>query len=101
LIARYDRDMFVIILPETSLDEAVNLGRRIQEQVAATPLIIGDIAVLSTVCVGIAAFHPTESGEPRTLVAAVETALHKAKSLGKNHLIALDTGATAGQLSSF
>ena len=85
MIARYDRDMFMIILPQTSLTEAIQLGTRIQHQVALSPLIIDGQTVNTSVCIGVATF-PADADNVQNLVSLVEILLHQAKQGGKNHL---------------
>lgn len=89
LIARYDRDMFVIILPQTNLTEAICLGEKLKNKVAESPLIIDDEKIETTVCVGTASF-PAQAENATMLVTAVEAALHQAKRLGKNQLVAAE-----------
>lgn len=85
LIARYDRDMFMIILPQTNLPEAIQLGTRIQQRVALSPLIIDGQTVNTSVSIGVAAF-PADADNAQSLVSLVENLLHQAKQGGKNRL---------------
>ena len=87
LIARYDRDIFMIILPHTNILEAEELGKRIQALVADSPLIIDAQAIHSTVCIGVASYQPPEISTAKSLVTAVEHALRQAKQSGQNQLV--------------
>jgi diguanylate cyclase (GGDEF)-like protein len=86
IIARYDRDMFMIILPQTSTQEARALGERIQNEVIQSPFICDGKTVEITVCIGIATY-PTDVTNSQNLVSLVEACLHYAKRLGKNKII--------------
>lgn len=86
LIARYDRDMFMIILPQTGLTEAVQLGIRIQYQVSQSPLVVEDQTLNTSVCIGVATY-PEDADNVQSLVSLVENLLHQAKQGGKNRLI--------------
>ncbi len=94
LIARYDRDIFMIILPQTTLDEAIFLGERIKNQVLNSPSIIDGRPITTTVSIGIASY-PAQAKNIKTLVNAVESALLQARKLGSNQLVA----ATAQNMS--
>jgi len=90
IIARYDRDMFMVILPHTTLVETVNLAKRIQNRVYETPLIICDQVITTTVSIGLASF-PDHADTAESLINAVESALHNAKTLGKNQIVTANT----------
>ncbi len=87
LIARYDRDTFMVILPQTTLDEAVVLGERIKNQVINNPNNIDGQSITTTVSIGIASY-PAQAKNVKALVHAVESALQLASKLGNNQLVA-------------
>ncbi len=87
LISRYDRDTFMIILPQTSLEEAKILGERIKSQVIDNPGNIEGKQINTTVSIGIASY-PAQAENIKTLVNKVESALYQAAKLGGNQLIA-------------
>lgn len=86
LIARYDRDTFMLILPQTTLEEAIILGERIKYQVINNPNLIDGQSIITTVSIGIASY-PTQAKNVKNLVNAVESALQRASELGNNKLI--------------
>ncbi len=90
LIARYDRDTFMVILPQTSLDEAIVLGERIKNQVINNPSNIDGRPITTTVSIGVASY-PANANNLKTLVNAVESALHQASKQGSNQLVAAKT----------
>lgn len=85
LVARYDRDTFMVILPQTAPDEAVILGERIKKQVVNNPTFINGQPIATTVSIGIASY-PTQAKNIKALVNAVESALHQAAKLGGDQL---------------
>lgn len=87
LISRYDRDTFMIILPQTALDEAIILGERIKSQVKNSPGDIEGQPVNTTVSIGIASY-PAQAKNIKTLINMVESALYQAAKLGGDQLIA-------------
>jgi diguanylate cyclase (GGDEF)-like protein len=86
IIARYDRDMFVIILPQTSSQEARTLAERIQNEVIQSPFAWDGKIIETTVSIGIASY-PADTKNSQNLVSLVEACLHDAKQLGKNKII--------------
>ncbi len=86
IIARYDRDMFMIILPQTGAEEAKSLGRRIQHTVFQSPFVCDNKTIETSVCIGIASF-PEDVANGQELIATAEGSLHNAKRLGKNKIV--------------
>jgi diguanylate cyclase (GGDEF)-like protein len=90
LISRYDRDTFMIILPQTTLEEAITLGERIRSQVLNHPGSIKGKPINTTVSIGIASY-PEQAKNIKMLVNIVESALHQAAKLGGNQLVTATT----------
>ena len=90
IISRYDRDTFMVILPQTTLDEALALGERIKDKVISNPNNINGQPITTTVSIGIASY-PEQAKNVRNLVDAVESALLKASKSGGNQLITAST----------
>lgn len=84
LVAKYGGDEFALVLPQTNLAGAVRLGERILRAVreftfdGATPGLL-------TCSIGISVF-PDDAGGIEQLIDRADTALYKAKSLGKNSI---------------
>lgn len=88
LVAKYGGDEFMIILPQTRLDGAVNMAQRLREAVAETRfphLAPGDL----TISVGVASF-PRHGDSVQSLVAAADAALFRAKRNHRNCVVAAD-----------
>ncbi len=96
LAARYGGEEFALILPGAGLEGAGQVGERVRAAIEAREILVDGAAgdpLHVTVSVGAAALgHGPE--EARSLVAAADEALYRAKRLGKNR--AELAGAAAG-----
>lgn len=79
-VGRFGGEEFMVMLPETSLDEAVAVAQRILEM----PGPARDMPVC-TVSIGLASYLP-ETDTVDTLLARADAALYRAKSLGRNRM---------------
>jgi len=82
---RYGGEEFVLILPETSLDNAILIADRLRETIAAEAVLNVPEAVGShiTVSAGVACF-PENGTNREDLFSLMDSHLYKAKSMGKN-----------------
>ena len=81
-VARIGGEEFVIILPETPLFEAMQVGEKVRASIAATP--IADQRV--TVSIGIASFPHSHVQTVDELYRAADQALYRAKARGRNRV---------------
>ena len=93
LPVRYGGEEFAVLLPETGLDGAEQLARRLQTALLRLrlPEISGDRPPV-TASFGVAAFPAARSAEE--LLSAADGALYRAKAAGKNRVVS--AGGTAG-----
>jgi len=85
VIIRYGGDEFVLVLPETTLNEATILLERLRRQVASVSIPrVGKI----TISCGVAewAFSPNDT--PEKILHRADTALYEAKEHGRNRIVA-------------
>ena len=87
---RYGGEEFVVLLPETDADQAVETAERIRARVAAEGLAGGSI----TLSVGIAEF-PTHGDSPESMIAAADGALYRAKREGRDRVVRASGPATS------
>lgn len=86
LTARYGGDEFLILLPDTSAEEALLLADRLHQAVSEEPLTLGDAsAVHLTVSIGVATY-PTHASTIDELLQRADEALYWIKSHGRNRI---------------
>ena len=83
--ARYGGEEFAVLLPGTSVSEAVNIAEEIRGSVMALRADQqGRPDSTPTVSIGAASMMPRQGLQPRDLIKAADTALYEAKSNGRN-----------------
>lgn len=80
--ARYGGEEFVIVLPETPMLEALQVGEKIRSSVAAEPL-----PMRVTVSIGIAAMPYSQFNSAQDLLRGADEALYRAKHDGRNRVV--------------
>jgi diguanylate cyclase (GGDEF)-like protein len=81
--ARFGGEEFVVVLPETSLSTALEVGERIRAGIANAPLLSNQMLSV-TVSIGVATI---ESGQSISeLLAAADAAVYLSKSEGRNQV---------------
>jgi len=89
LVARYGGEEFAVLLPETSLEEGLELGLRVQKKVSESMPEIGRLTrkekIEVTLSIGMAAF-PNEASTPEELVRVADERLFTAKNRGRNQI---------------
>lgn len=87
--ARFGGEEFAVILPGETLSRAVHLAEEIRGGVVRLAVAHpGCTGGLQTVSLGVAAMHPAAGGETLDLVRAADDALYRAKTLGRNRVVA-------------
>ncbi len=86
--ARFGGDEFAILMPETTLPEAMSVAERIRRGVEAVELKVADGAgARASVSIGVALF-PGHGRTASELLAAADRAVYQAKALGRNRVCA-------------
>ena len=86
--ARFGGDEFAILMPETTLAEAMAVAERIRRGVESIVLKSGDgSAPAASVSIGVALF-PSHGRNASDLLAAADRAVYQAKALGRNRVCA-------------
>ncbi|MCR5875445.1 PleD family two-component system response regulator [Phenylobacterium sp. J426] len=89
LPVRHGGEEFVVVMPDTSLDDARRIAERIRLHVAGSPFRVmgGDELLSVTISIGVAAsFGPEDSAQ--ALLKRADEAVYEAKSRGRNRVIA-------------
>lgn len=84
VVARYGGEEFIVVLPNTSKDEALLIGQRFKEAVEAL-YRQENPGYFLTLSGGIASF-PQDAGDSKTLLYAADMAMYAAKGAGKNQI---------------
>ena len=84
VFGRYGGEEFMLVLPETTADEAIILAEQLRTLVMQEPLVIaGDQRLQVTVSIGIAGGRGAQL-QADSLVDQADAAMYAAKSLGRN-----------------
>ena len=90
LLARYGGEEFVIILPETSQEEAVDVMTRVQRDLTKNIFLHDNQKLLITFSAGVAERLPNESQED--IIKRADQAMYRAKHSGRNRVFAAEVG---------
>jgi diguanylate cyclase (GGDEF)-like protein len=88
LAARYGGEEFMILLPESDAREASTVAEKLRQAVEeeAIPRPVCQIKAVMTVSLGVATITPVVNTDFSYLIELADTALYKAKNLGRNRV---------------
>lgn len=87
-VCRYGGEEFVLILPDTTCDNAQVVAERMRNRIAAlTTECTGNVSLRVTASFGIACAEPNSDLDPDELLLRADEALYHAKSTGRNRSI--------------
>lgn len=84
-VGRVGGEEFAFILSGVGVTEANIFAKRVQKQIAETPLVVGDQTILVTVSIGIAVMNATDASADASLSRG-DMALYRAKESGRNRI---------------
>lgn len=89
LIARYGGEEFVAVLPDTSLEAAIEVAEEMRKHIIklAIPHEYSAHEDTITLSLGVATTIPTKNNTPEQLIEAADKALYKAKGNGRNQVM--------------
>lgn len=91
LVARVGGEEFMVLLPGTSPQAALEVAEKIRQRVMHTPQAVNATEhVDSSVSVGVACFAPGKMCSFENLYAQADRALYEAKRLGRNRVVQSD-----------
>jgi diguanylate cyclase (GGDEF)-like protein len=85
IAARIGGEEFIILLPDTTVENAQALAERIRASVANTPANSGGQQIAVTISIGLSAIHPEDRNDQAALERA-DLALYEAKHSGRNRV---------------
>jgi diguanylate cyclase len=88
VIARFGGEEFIIILPETGVEEGMKTMARLQRELTKQFFLHKNEKVLITFSAGIALRQPDESAD--AIISRADQALYKAKAAGRNRVFAAE-----------
>jgi diguanylate cyclase (GGDEF)-like protein len=83
IFARFGGEEFVVILPETDLELALQVAERMREAVAAEPFEIHSISIQMSISLGVTTLSPSVK-ELNVLINAADQYMYQAKQSGRN-----------------
>lgn len=83
-LARYGGEEFAVILPETALEDAVQVAERLRQAVADTTVTYRGRTINVTMSLGVAALDPERPMDAEGLLRMADEALYDAKRSGRN-----------------
>lgn len=89
--ARYGGDEFIVLLPETPPQGALEVAERIRTAISGTPLALEGDTVACSVSIGVACF-PGDGRTLDALAARADRALYQAKHQGRDRVVRYQPG---------
>lgn len=91
-LGRYGGEEFMVLLPDTSIEDAEVFVERVRREVARRPFDIGEDKepLRMTISGGIATYPHPRVKNPETLVRLADEALYSAKTTGRNKIVRFD-----------
>lgn len=91
LACRYGGEEFVVVMPDTTLDQAMMVAERLRGHVSGSPFRIAglDEALTVTISVGVACTEGEEEDSPHALLKRADNGVYAAKAAGRNQVVTL------------
>ncbi len=94
LVARWGGEELLILLPDTDLVGGAAVAEAVRAAVARLELVAGSARPHLTISIGVAAYGPGQT--VNQCIKLADTALYKAKRLGRNRVVVAGSDAPAG-----
>lgn len=86
VIARWGGEEFIVLLPDTDVEEAKRLAERLRASVADAPVMADGRSIPVTASFGVAARAP-ETSTLEALIGHADRCLYRAKADGRNRVV--------------
>ncbi|TVP93515.1 MAG: GGDEF domain-containing protein [Pseudomonadaceae bacterium] len=86
ILGRLGGEEFVVMLPDTALEQAIAVGQRFIDKLAATPIDIGSQQIQVTATMGVITRQANETSL-EGLIKRADEALYKGKAAGRNRVM--------------
>ena len=86
VLARYGGDEFIVLLPETTAERAIEVAQRIRQTVSASPLLFEGKRIETSVSIGLACY-PEDGRSIDAIQARADRAMYLAKEQGRNQVM--------------
>jgi diguanylate cyclase (GGDEF)-like protein len=86
VLGRYGGEEFAILMPNTTLDEALQAAERLRQHVGESPVATNAGPLTLTLSIGVAGFDPEKHPTVDVLVDSADRAMYAAKQAGRNQV---------------
>jgi len=87
VLCRYGGEEFIIMLPETSQDEAINLAERLRKKVSISPLQLASETITMTASFGVTCYDGSkENNSDSDFINQADKAMYQAKKSGRDRV---------------
>ncbi len=86
LVARYGGEEFAVMMPETSLEDAITFAEKIRQMIEESILDTQAGPIPCTVSIGVASVPLSRIQSAKELIVAADKALYRAKRAGRNQV---------------
>ena len=86
-VGRYGGEEFIVVLPESRLDSAINTAERIRIAIEQVPIRVDRELLKVTVSIGVAAATPGNHCSAEALIEAADRQMYEAKRSGRNRVM--------------
>lgn len=87
-VCRYGGEEFMVLLPETNLDAAITVAKKVMDSVVKNVVVNNDFIIGVTVSIGVAQMSLGEDETADSLIHRADYMLYQAKAEGRNRIVA-------------
>lgn len=84
IACRYGGEEFMIVLPETVINDAVTVAEKLRQKFAEKAVYAGDKSIRATVSIGVSQMYPHKEERAEHIISRADNALYEAKKKGRN-----------------